>query len=245
MDRFFIENRLALGEETVITGGDAFHIIRTLRLRVGEKLEIATPLGVFLSELTEISKGQKEAKVKAVNLQTVSHEPEIYIRLFQGLPKGQKLDLVVQKAVEIGISEMIPVELSRSVAKLPKNDKLSRYQKIAKETAQQAKRDIVPIVREAITFFEAEKFFGKDDIILVPYEEERVVSVKVLREIEKPKVVNLFIGPEGGFSPDEISTLKALGAKIFSLGNRILRTETAGVIAAALIFYEYGEMNHR
>lgn len=246
MDRFFIDNIIQTNSQVIISGEDAHHIIRTLRLRVGEKLEIATPKGAYIAELIDIINGRRDAVVKILEEIKYSNEPKTYIRLFQGLPKGQKLDLIVQKATEVGISEIIPVEMHRSVAKRPKNEKIERYQKIAREAAMQSKRDIIPKVHKAINFSDIEECISEDESIFVPYEEEEILSIKeVLCNMERPKLINLFIGPEGGFEKSEIEKLKSLGGKIFSLGNRILRTETAGIICSSVIFYEYGDLDRR
>lgn len=246
MDRFFIDSITNENSQVIITDEDAHHIIRTLRLKVGEKIEIATPDGVFISKLVNITNGRKDAVVRIEEKILSSNEPEIYIRLFQGLPKAQKMDLIIQKATEIGISEVFPVEMHRSVAKRPRNEKIERYQKIARETAMQSKRDIIPQVHKTIHFSEVEKYINQEDYLFVPYEEEEILSIKeVLNNTKKPNTINLFVGPEGGFEKSEIEKLKSLGGKVFSLGNRILRTETAGTVTSAIIFYEYGDIDKK
>ncbi len=244
MNRFFVEEKQIDGDRIWIDGSDLKHIRDVLRLREGEKIEVSCNSNTYISEIIEL--GKKEVILKIVDRYKGKNEPSNYIILYQGLAKGSKMDTILQKCTEIGVSEFYPLETSRAVVKI-KNEKKSsskvkRWQEITDQAAKQSKRDILPKVNKVLSFDQMIKSLEKEKNIIVPYEEERQRSIKSgLKNIEDKKI-HLIIGPEGGFEEEEIEKLKMIGANIVSLGPRILRTETAGLASSTMIFYELGDL---
>ncbi|MCR4943953.1 MAG: 16S rRNA (uracil(1498)-N(3))-methyltransferase [Clostridium sp.] len=249
MHKFFTQPENISEYEAKITGDDVKHIYKVLRLSEGEKVLLNNCKGAeYLGEISSVSK--TEVIVKILKKIEISNESPLEIYLFQGLPKAQKMDLIVQKGTELGIKEFIPVITERVDVKL-KGDfkKLDRLNRIALEAAKQSKRSIIPDVLEPITFEEAIEEMLDMDMIIVPYENADNFGIKgvisKLREkgtLNTIKKIGIIIGPEGGFEEDEIEKLKNEGAYIVTLGSRILRTETAGFVAASLIQYELGDL---
>lgn len=246
MFRFFSNVRNEEAGTVTLSVEDSNHIIHSLRMKKGECVEVVCDSRSFVSEIDSLEGENKTVILKILSEVSESHEPKCFIRLFQGLTKGQKLDTVIQKATEIGVSEIIPLEMKRSVSKIKDEkleDKLSRWNKIAYEAAKQSKRDIVPRVLRPMSFSEFVKSPYMDDFTLVPYEGESLKGAKtLLHGRPRDSVINILIGPEGGIDPFEVETLQKKNAVTVSLGKRILRTETAGIITAAIVLYEFGEM---
>ena len=164
------------------------------------------------------------------------------ICLFQGLPKSDKMELIIQKAVELGAAEVIPVAMKNCVVKLDAKKaaaKTARWQEIAKSAAKQSKRSRIPVVREPVNYREAVALAGELDVVLLPYENERGMAAtrEVMERIAPGQSVGIFIGPEGGFDPSEIALAKEEGMYLVSLGKRILRTETAGLATLSILMY--------
>ncbi len=250
MHKFFTEPYNINEIEGKILGDDVKHIYKVLRLSEGEKVVLNNCEGMeYLGEIQSITKN--EVIVKIVKELDINNESGIKVHLFQGLPKGQKMDLIVQKGTELGVAGFIPVTTARVDVKLKGEfKKLDRLNRIALEACKQSKRSVIPQVKEVIDFNEAINELKKMDLIIVPYENAEDFGIKTLvRKLERDNVdldninnVGILIGPEGGFEELEIDTLKEQGAYIVTLGNRILRTETAGFTATALIQYELGDL---
>ncbi|MBE6088073.1 MAG: 16S rRNA (uracil(1498)-N(3))-methyltransferase [Clostridium beijerinckii] len=250
MHKFFTEPHNISETEVRILGDDVKHIYKVLRLSEGEEVVLNNCEGIeYLGEIETITKS--EVIVKIIKRLDINNESKIKVHLFQGLPKGQKMDLIVQKGTELGVSEFIPVTTARVDVKLKGEfKKLDRLNRIALEACKQSKRSVIPQVKEVIDFNEAINELKKMDLIIVPYENAEDFGIKTLvRKLERDNVdldninnVGILIGPEGGFEESEIDTLKEQGAYIVTLGNRILRTETAGFTATALIQYELGDL---
>lgn len=225
---------------------DSFHLVHSLRFKKSDCVEVVFESRSYVSEYIFWDEETKKVILKIQGEVLENHEPSSFIRLFQGLTKGQKLDTVIQKATEIGVSEIIPVEMKRSVAKIKDEkmeDKLIRWNKIAYEAAKQSKRDIIPRVLRPMSFSELVSSSYMKDFMLVPYEEETTIGIqRILRTHPRNSAINILIGPEGGIDPQEIKELKAHNVITVSLGKRILRTETAGIVTAAIVLYEYGDM---
>lgn len=247
MHKFFTPKENFVDSEAKILGDDVKHLYKVLRLNEGDEVVLNNCVGEeFLSVIKSISKQEVILDIKEKLL--INNESRVKIYLFQGLPKAQKMDLIVQKGTELGITEFIPTITDRVDIKL-KGDfkKLDRLNRIALEAAKQSKRTIVPKVVEPINFEEALEKLKEMDLIIVPYENAEDFGVKTLfrklgdkaNSIEK---VGIIIGPEGGFETFEIDKLKDNGAYIVTLGNRILRTETAGFVTASLVNYEIGDV---
>ncbi|UYZ35969.1 16S rRNA (uracil(1498)-N(3))-methyltransferase [Clostridium beijerinckii] len=250
MHKFFIEPQNITETEGRILGDDVKHIYKVLRLSEGEEVVINNCKGKeYLGEIKTITKS--EVIVNIIKNLDINNESKVKVHLFQGLPKGQKMDLIVQKGTELGVSEFIPTITGRVDVKLKGEfKKLDRLNRIALEACKQSKRSVIPQVKEVIDFNEAINELKKMDLIIVPYENAEDFGIKTLvRKLERDNIdldtinnVGILIGPEGGFEESEIDTLKEHGAYIVTLGNRILRTETAGFTATALIQYELGDL---
>ena len=238
MHRFFIPKPFK--QEMQITGRDAHHIIDVLRMVPGDRLQVVADDGVsFVGEVTAV--GTNTVTVLAKELLRDSHEPGVRISLLQGMVKGDKIEFIIQKAVEIGIAEIFPVAMAHSVVVLESSKaekKVERWQKISEAAAKQSKRDIIPAVHEVMTLDQLLQK-GKWDLLLVAYESENRVSLKeVLQAHKEAKTIGMIIGPEGGLSNEEVEAAQKQGGIVVSLGRRILRTETAGLVAATAILYE-------
>ena len=237
MNNFFVENESLKDDEYLITGGNFRHLADVLRMQVGENIFISCEGRTDLCRIRDIESDHAVAEIIEEN--AIDTELTVELTLFQGLPKGDKMELIIQKCVELGVHRIVPLQMKRSVVKLDekrKKSKAQRWQAIAESAAKQSKRNIIPEVSETIGFYEALKEAKKEDLILIPYENERGMAdtKAALDEIKPGMTVGIFIGPEGGFDEKEIEAAKEAGGRIISLGSRILRTETAAIAATAM-----------
>lgn len=247
MPRFFVP-RENIGEDSItITGGDVQHIARVLRMNEGDTLTLCDGRGIdYNAEIERIC--DKEIECKILSKSESVTEADIEVTLVQGLPKAAKMDYIIQKTTELGISRIIPCTLSRCVVKIEnkkaEEKKTERWRKISEEAAKQSGRGVIPKVCEPHSLDEAIKCLAECDIAFVPYECEEENSIKsVLLSKENPKKIGFIIGPEGGFDIAEIEQIKQAGIPTITLGKRILRTETAGEAVLAMIMYEIGDIN--
>ncbi|MBB6696365.1 16S rRNA (uracil(1498)-N(3))-methyltransferase [Clostridium algidicarnis] len=245
MHKFFLKPEDISLEEASIRGEDVKHIYKVLRLEIGEKIIINNENGCeYLGVISSIDKTL--VKVKILEKLDINNESPVEIYLFQGLPKATKMDLIVQKNTELGIKEITPILTSRVDVKLKGEfKKIDRLQRIALEASKQSKRTLIPKIREPISLAEVIDSLPRFDLVIVPYEDETEVTIKqMVISLDKSniKTVAIIIGPEGGFEREEIEMLKKVGAKIITLGPRILRTETAGFTATTLVQYELGDL---
>ena len=244
MQRFFVEPH-QIDEEAHqihITGSDVNHISNVLRMKPGEELWISDG-SKYEYRCTIESFEPDEVLLQIVYSQEPEYELPCRIYLFQGLPKADKMELIIQKAVELGAYEIIPVETKRCVVKLDGRKsakKTARWQQIAESAAKQSKRMLIPNVHEVLTFREALKYAESMDVRLVPYELARGMqeTKEILAGIEPGQSVGIFIGPEGGFEEKEIEAAIEGGAKSITLGRRILRTETAGLAILSVLMFQ-------
>ena len=244
MQRFFVEPH-QIDEEAHqihITGSDVNHISNVLRMKTGEELWISDG-SKYEYRCTIESFEPDEVMLHIVYSQEPEYELPCRIYLFQGLPKADKMELIIQKAVELGAYEIIPVETKRCVVKLDGRKsakKTARWQQIAESAAKQSKRMLIPNVHEVLTFREALKYAESMDVRLVPYELARGMqeTKEILAGIEPGQSVGIFIGPEGGFEEKEIEAAIEGGAKPITLGRRILRTETAGLAILSVLMFQ-------
>lgn len=218
---------------------DVKHLVKVLRLGPGDQVEICDGKGKeFLGTIEDIQQNQVILSLESQTL--VDRELPVEITLFQGIPKGQKWEYLVQKSVEAGVHHIVPVAMIRSVSKVSeeKSDKKTdRWQKIADEAAKQAKRGVLPIFHNPLTFKEALNLQKNYDLVIIAYEHETKKLLKDLApQVLAAKRIALWIGPEGGIDDKEVDALSALGTTI-TLGNRILRTETAPIVLLAQISY--------
>ncbi len=241
MHRFFAEPGHIGEKEIVITGADVNHIRNVLRMRTDEEVLIADGQGAeYRCKLTELG----ENEVRAQILWKLSGNAELpsQITLFQGLPKSDKMDLIVQKCVELGVSRIVPVSTKRTVVKLDakkEQTRIKRWSTISESAAKQSGRGVIPEVSEVMTFGEALEEAKHLDVLLIPYEraEHMAETRQILEGIKPGQSVGIFIGPEGGFEESEVEKAVTAGAKAITLGKRILRTETAGMAVLAMLGY--------
>ena len=238
MRRFFAETN---GDNVIISGADAHHITDVLRLKEGDEIIVCGGDGFdCITRLTSLSKDEVSGEITGRNPSTA--EPPVKIRLFQCMPKGDKFEYIIQKTVELGVTEIVPVESKRCIVKIPANkaaSKTERWNKIAESAAKQSGRGLIPKVVSPMSFKEAVKIFTDCDLPIVAYEMETEMSLKnLLISNANAKTVNIFIGPEGGIDDDEIALLKNAGANSVTLGPRILRTETAPLAVLSNIIYQ-------
>lgn len=241
MANFYIKSEDIVGNTACITGEEAQHISRVLRMKKGDSVTLCDGEGNFYeAKLSEFS--EKEVTAEILSSRRAETEPFTQITIFQGVPKNPKLETIVQKATEIGVVRIVPMDTVRAVAKLDKSAKVDRLRKIAKEAAKQSKRGIIPYVNDCVSFKEAVKMASEADLAIIPYEEETEVSLKKALQGQKPRTVSVMIGPEGGFEKEETEAAKASGIVSVTLGKRILRTETAPLVVSAAILYQLDEM---
>lgn len=242
MPRFFVPSEAFDSDKVKISGDDAFHIARALRMAVGDEITVADMHGnEHICRLEKI----RDCEVDCVILETKVGRTEspIEITLYMGYPKGDKLETVIQKAVELGASRIVPFESSRCV-KRPRQDKAekqgARLSRIAEEAAKQCGRAILPQVMPPISFKEMLTRASEDTLSLFCYEGDGTESLKkILSQHEIPKSISIVVGCEGGFSIDEAALAKSAGLKLVNLGPRILRCETAPSYVLAAISYRY------
>jgi 16S rRNA (uracil1498-N3)-methyltransferase len=245
MHKFFVPKESICENTVAISGEDVKHILKVLRLHEGAIISINNCEGQeYIGEI--ISTDKKEVLVSIREEVSLNNESPIDVYLFQGLPKSSKMDLIAQKATELGVKEITPVITERVVVKneIGEYKKLDRWQRIALEACKQSKRSLIPTINAPIEFEELLKLLKNMDLIVVPYENQEGYGIKnVIQSLHiEVKKVGIVIGPEGGFEEAEIEKLKELGAHIVTLGPRILRTETAGFVCASLIMYEIGDL---
>ncbi len=242
MHKFFADAS-SIGEDSIqICGDDAHHISKVLRLKEDDEIIVSDKEGKdYYCSLKSISPTTVTAWI--LKSQISQSEAPVKITLYQGVPKGDKLDTIVQKCVELGAVKIVPVAMKRSVAVIKDSEKKKqRMQRIAYEAAKQCGRATVPEIGSVISFKEALADAENFDLKLVPYEAEDETSLKkVLKENTFAKTIALFVGPEGGFDSEEISLAKEKGFNIITLGPRILRTETAPLACISAIMYELGD----
>lgn len=245
MHKFFIDKKNILGEKLYITNNDVNHIYKVLRLNTGDTILVCDGYGrEYTSKIAEINK--KEVICDIINVSDNLSEPPVKVTLFQGLPKAQKMEYIIQKSVEIGIYKIQPIITQRVVVKTEGKDitnKLERWRRISEEAAKQSNRGIIPEIQEPITFEEAVETIRSLDLSIIPYEKEKRKGLKsVLSEKLDIKNVGILIGPEGGFEEIEVDNCMKNGVIPVTLGPRILRTETAGIAALSMVLYEIGDM---
>jgi 16S rRNA (uracil1498-N3)-methyltransferase len=245
MNRFFIKKENVNNDEIMVFGEDVQHISKVLRLQTGDKIVLCDGEGNdYLAEILGMDK--QSIRTGIIEKGPSKGEPDIEVVLYQGIPKSTKMDLIIQKCTEMGVKRIVPVFTVRTIVKLEsekdEKKKVERWSKIAEEAAKQSGRGIIPIIDMPLTFTEALVDAAKLDAVIVPYELEGSLSIKKALIKEKVSSIGYFVGPEGGFDSAEILKAKDMGAVPVTLGSRILRTETAGIVVLASIMYEYDQL---
>ena len=245
MDYFFAEPSWIQDGKIIIQGDDVKHITNVLRMKPGEELLIGNGIDTkYICKIIEMDKHQVVTEILEED-RTPSELP-IKITLFQGLPKGDKMELVIQKAVELGAYEIVPVAMKNCVVKLDEKKaaaKVKRWQTIAESAAKQSKRMIVPEVKMPMTYRQALDYGKTLDYNLIPYENENGMDAarEKVNACRKYKHIGFYIGPEGGYDPSEIELADEAGFPRISLGKRILRTETAGLAVLSILMFAIEE----
>ncbi len=241
MHRFFA-NPVLSQYSVIISGEDAKHISKVLRLDVGSLITVCDGNGTdFLCEIDRVEKNEVHAIIKSKERNLA--EPKTKITLYQGVPKAGKMETIVQKCTELGAVNFVPVSFNRCVAKMENDSKIDRLNKVAEEASKQSGRGIIPTVFRQISFDKLLDILPTHGAIIVPYESEENLSLKdALKNIVCDDIA-VIIGPEGGFEKEEVEALTNEGAYVVTLGNRILRTETAGMATISMIMYDKDEIN--
>lgn len=246
MYNFFVEPSQIQGNDIMITGSDVNHIKNVLRMRVGEELSVSNGIDQkeYRCGIKEFGEDFVRCSLRFIKEDGMELPSRVY--LFQGLPKADKMEFIIQKAVELGIYEVIPVATKRAVVKLDEKkakNKIARWQGIAEAAAKQSKRRIIPNIHQVMSMKEAIGYASDMDVRLIPYElaEGMDETKKIISSLKAGQSIAVFIGPEGGFEENEIEDAIREGICPVTMGRRILRTETAGLTILAWIMYQLEE----
>lgn len=245
MYNFFVDESCRQDDRFLIRGSDYNHIRNVLRMQPGDSFLVSCSGVSCLCRLEHLEDETVIAQIMEEHYQNTELPVRIY--LFQGLPKSDKMELIIQKTVELGVAGIIPVEMKRCVMKLEEKKKKSRQQRwqaIAESAAKQSKRNVIPEVFDVLTYKQAMEKIKEMNLFLVPYENERgmAATCDALKKMQPGMSVGILIGPEGGFDPKEVTQAQEAGAEIVSLGKRILRTETAALTTVGMCMLHV-EMN--
>jgi len=251
MHRFFVNLDQINDNQVSISGEDFKHITKVLRLKKGESIEVCNGQGL---DYLVVLEAPMDGSVIGTITETIPSKGEISdmdVTLFQGLPKGSKMEMIIQKAVELGANRIVPFQSIRSVSQIKdkKDKKIERWQRIAYEAAKQSKRGIIPVIGELVDLKDILQNAKSFDLLLLAYENEKGQSLREVltnfpqgKALGKSLKIGVIIGPEGGFDPQEVNQCQLALVKSISLGNRILRTETAGmVVLSQLNFWREGQ----
>ena len=250
MPKFFVKNEQIKDDKIIILGEDVKHIKNVLRLNVDDDVQVCNldTSENYTCGISKITNNSIECNI--FNKKRSEAESNIHIHVFQGVPKSDKMELIIQKCVELGIAELTPVEMKRCIAKIDeksKDKKIARWQKISEVASKQCGRDVIPKINNVINIKNICNLTSEYDIVLLAYENEEFNTLK--SELSKIKSLNkkhlkiaIIIGPEGGLDKEEVEYLKQNGSKVVTLGKRILRTETVAFVLTSIIMYELGDL---
>lgn len=246
MPKFFVDSSYIRGTSARIYGSDVRHITKVLRLGVQSVIILCDGEGFdYVARISEVDRDF--ILLDILEKKECRAEPKLKVTLFQGIPKGSKMEYIIEKCTELGVDSIVPVMMERTVMRLDGDDskqkKPERWRKIASESVKQCARGAIPMVYDIYDLHETAGLLKCLDLLIVAYEQESIMTLKqVLKSNKTISSLGIFIGPEGGFAQEEIEFLKASGVQPVTLGNRILRTETAGHAALSAIMYEFDEM---
>lgn len=242
MPRFFVRTNQINNDNIDIIGEDVKHIKNVLRKQIGDKIEVCNQNtgDSYKCEIEKFSENEIKTNIieKLKNIQE-----KVQVDIYQGLPKSDKMELIIQKSVELGANAIIPVNMKRCVVKLEGKDeskKIDRWQKIAESAAKQCGRSFIPEVKHLINVKDICNLINEYDVIIVAYENEKENTLKSeLKKLNSENLkIGIVIGPEGGFEESDVNILRENGARIVTLGNRILRTETVALNVLSIVMYE-------
>ena len=248
MPKFFVKSNQINDNKVIIIGEDVNHIKNVLRLNIDDNIQVCN-LDTKVNYTCGISKLNADT-IECIIFNEINSNAEsnIHINIFQGIPKADKMELVIQKCVELGANEITPVEMKRCVVKINDKDKakkILRWQKISEVAAKQCGRDMVPKINDVTNIKNICNLIKEYDIVLLAYEneEENTLRNELLKlKGNKSLKIAVIIGPEGGIDKEEVDSLKENGAKVITLGKRILRTETVAFVLVSIIMYELGDL---
>lgn len=248
MPKFFVKNDQIKDNKITVLGEDVKHISNVLRMKVGDIIQIGNSETAqnFNAKIEVFEKDKVECSIEE-ELKSES-ESDVDLTIFQGIPKSDKMELIIQKSTELGVKSIVPVDMERCVSKINGKDekkKIERWQKISEVAAKQSGRDIIPKIEDVKKVKDICNLVNEYDLIIVPYEKAEGYSFKDAIEEQKQACkqfakIGIVIGPEGGFEQTEIDILRESGAKVVTLGKRILRTETVALAMSSVIMYELG-----
>lgn len=245
MPKFFIKTNQIEENKIKIIGDDVKHINQVLRAKIGDKLMVCN-VETTLNYITKISQINSECVIcNIIDCEKNSVESNVDVTIFQGLPKADKMEYIIQKNTELGVKNIVPVEMIRCIAKIEskkEEKKIERWQKIAEAAAKQSGRNLIPKIEMPININELCNRIHDYDLMILAYEEEQKNTLKTeLKNINKTEKIKIgiIIGPEGGITKQEVEKLKENGAKVITLGKRILRTETASISVMSNVVYEF------
>lgn len=245
MPRFFVKNEQIKGTTIEILGEDVKHIKNALRKQIGDNIEICDQ-DTEKSYICEIEKIGNESILTNIIEELQSYDDNIKVDIYQGLPKADKMELIIQKSVELGVNSIIPVAMKRCVVKIESKDeskKIARWQKIAESAAKQSGRSTIPEIKNIVNIEKIIQLIKEYDCVIVAYENEKNNTIKrelleIKEKVHDKVKIAVIIGPEGGLEEKDVELLKHNGAKIVTLGHRILRTETVALNILSVIMYE-------
>lgn len=245
MSRFFVDPACIMDTQAEIHGQDVKHIKNVLRHEIGDEVVLCDGAGTdYECKIAEFL--EDKIRLDVIHSENSKSESDIEIVLYQGLPKKDKMELIIQKAIELGVKEIVPVMTERVIVKLSdakkERKKIDRWNKIAESAAKQSRRGLIPKVTGVLSYKEALKQGSQCDLALIAYEKEKESLKKCLQDHKDCKKIAIYIGPEGGFAEHEVEKALDQGVTSITLGKRILRTETAGFTLTAAIMYEYNQM---
>lgn len=252
MPKFFVREEQIDKNNIIIIGQDVNHLKKVLRVSIDDNLYICNSDSGenFLCNISVINDDNIVCSI--IKKIEDSAESNIKVSIFQGLPKADKMEYIIQKAVELGVNDIYPVEMKRCVVKLNNKDKIKkidRWQKISEVAAKQSGRDLIPEIKNVVNIEKVCNFIRNYDIVLVAYENEKDNTLKESINIFKKDIsgnndikIGIVIGPEGGLEDNDVNALKKVGAKVISLGKRILRTETVALNVLSIIMYEFEDI---
>jgi len=245
MPRFFVKNEQIKGTTIEILGEDVKHIKNALRKQIGDNIEICDQ-DTEKSYICEIEKIGNESILTNIIEELQSYDDNIKVDIYQGLPKADKMELIIQKSIELGVNSIIPVAMKRCVVKIDSKDeskKIARWQKIAESAAKQSGRSTIPEIKNIVNIEKIIQLIKEYDCVIVAYENEKNNTIKrelleIKEKVHDKVKIAVVIGPEGGLEEKDVELLKHNGAKIVTLGHRILRTETVALNVLSVIMYE-------
>ena len=240
MNSFFEDDKNFKNNEVTLTGENYKHISKVLRMNPGEKISICNKdtNDRFIAKIYQIDSEKVECKIIE---KCESNEMKVKITLYQGLPKSDKMEFIIQKSVELGVHSIVPLEMKNCIAKIKDEDKkIKRWQLIAESAAKQSKRNIIPKIEKVQNINEILDELKEYDFVLIANENEKNIKMRdIIKQKENINNIAVIIGPEGGISDDEVNKCIKSGAISISLGKRILRCETAPLVILSMLLYEF------